>query len=303
MKTSKLISKWTLLFVMAGLVVITSCGEDEESGPAPEANFSSTVEGTTIVFADSSTNADTYLWEFGDGETSDQASPTHTFASKGSYVVKLTVSNSFGEDSKQEVFEIANIAIDGSFDDWADIPSLTSTSTGFLTDLKVDNLGNNKLFVYVSATQEMADLTGEGNVIQIMLDTDNDIATGRGISWYWFQPGEDYLIEGNLLGAEGTFTLFQNNPESAPGTWDTEAWIDLGYSKAEVMATSELQEVAGGYAYEISIDLSSFPTEINANAIRIGVHHTQAWGANSFIPAQWNETECPECTLASYDFN
>ncbi len=40
-------------------------------------------------------NANTYLWEFGDGNTSNQFEPTHTYTSEGTYTVKLTATGGF----------------------------------------------------------------------------------------------------------------------------------------------------------------------------------------------------------------
>ncbi len=48
---------------------------------------------TTVTFTDASQGADTYLWEFGDGNTSTSPSPVHTYAAQGTYAVKLTVTN------------------------------------------------------------------------------------------------------------------------------------------------------------------------------------------------------------------
>ncbi|WP_066408170.1 PKD domain-containing protein [Flavisolibacter tropicus] len=48
----------------------------------------------TKTFADLSILPETWFWEFGDGATSTDQSPTHTYAAKGIYEVKLTVTNS-----------------------------------------------------------------------------------------------------------------------------------------------------------------------------------------------------------------
>jgi PKD repeat protein len=50
-----------------------------------------------IVFEDlSDTTATTWLWDFGDGATSTQKDPSHTYPSDGSYLVCLIVGDAFG---------------------------------------------------------------------------------------------------------------------------------------------------------------------------------------------------------------
>ena len=62
----------------------------------PRADFDfdfSCSNPTTVTFIDKSVGADTYFWEFGDGTTSTQASPVHTYPTQSNYSVKLTVFN------------------------------------------------------------------------------------------------------------------------------------------------------------------------------------------------------------------
>jgi gliding motility-associated-like protein len=62
----------------------------------PIANFNvghSCVNKFTKTFTDASIGADTHAWNFGDGNTSNQVSPTHTYAAVGTYTVTLTVTN------------------------------------------------------------------------------------------------------------------------------------------------------------------------------------------------------------------
>jgi PKD repeat protein len=69
----------------------------------PCANFTHHVAngcGSTVTFADSSVNLpNSWHWTFGDGSTSTQANPSHTYTTSGTYTVKLKVCNSFGCDS------------------------------------------------------------------------------------------------------------------------------------------------------------------------------------------------------------
>ena len=70
---------------------------------APEANFSadktSGCDNLTVKFTDGSLAEPTeWAWSFGDGNSSNEASPTHTYNQPGTYTVKLTVKNSYGQD-------------------------------------------------------------------------------------------------------------------------------------------------------------------------------------------------------------
>lgn len=70
---------------------------------APIASFSSstqqTCEGNTVSFTDLSNGTPTsWLWDFGDGNTSTQQNPTHTYSTAGTYTVSMTATNAFGSD-------------------------------------------------------------------------------------------------------------------------------------------------------------------------------------------------------------
>jgi PKD repeat protein len=74
----------------------------------PIASFSGTpLTGTAplaVSFADTSTGSPTSrLWSFGDGASSTQQNPLHTYSSPGTYTVSLTVSNSAGTDTEERV--------------------------------------------------------------------------------------------------------------------------------------------------------------------------------------------------------
>ena len=62
----------------------------------PTADFTYQLAGLSIVTTNNSQDGDTYLWEFGDGNTSDQFEPTHTYGAPGNYNVILTVTNECG---------------------------------------------------------------------------------------------------------------------------------------------------------------------------------------------------------------
>lgn len=59
----------------------------------PTANFvsSGSVLGLPTYFSNLSTQMDNCSWDFGDGSSSTEATPQHTYASPGTYQVRLTV--------------------------------------------------------------------------------------------------------------------------------------------------------------------------------------------------------------------
>jgi PKD repeat protein len=59
----------------------------------PTPNFTVSASNLVATFTNSSTNATSYLWDFGDGTTSAEVSPVHTYAQPGSYTIKLEANN------------------------------------------------------------------------------------------------------------------------------------------------------------------------------------------------------------------
>jgi PGF-pre-PGF domain-containing protein len=75
---------------------------------SPSSNFSSNIiTGNiplTVQFKDTSTGSPTsWDWDFGDGYTSNEQNPAHTFFSAGTYNINLIVSNANGTDSKTAI--------------------------------------------------------------------------------------------------------------------------------------------------------------------------------------------------------
>lgn len=69
----------------------------------PNVDFTDNSTGLSVEFTDASSNVISWLWDFGDGNTSTQQNPTHVYATPGTYNVKLYVENdnkSWNETSK-----------------------------------------------------------------------------------------------------------------------------------------------------------------------------------------------------------
>ena len=79
--------------------------------PLPASGFSSSILGAIATFTNTSTNASSYLWDFGDGETSTQISPSHTYANNGTYTVTLVSTGPCGTASDTQTITIITVNI------------------------------------------------------------------------------------------------------------------------------------------------------------------------------------------------
>lgn len=77
--------------------------------PEPEAIFTAEIsENCTrnIATTNESEYATSYLWAFGDGTTSTETAPTHTYVENGTYTITLTASNANGSSTATQQIEV-----------------------------------------------------------------------------------------------------------------------------------------------------------------------------------------------------
>lgn len=102
--------------------------EERPPVPPPVADFTASptsgVAPLTVQFTNLSKGEITsYLWDFGDGSTSSEREPRHTYQNAGSYTVSLTVRGPGGEDTKKKpdfirvsvaraIFKVADISVE-----------------------------------------------------------------------------------------------------------------------------------------------------------------------------------------------
>lgn len=103
MKMKKALKILPVAFV--ALLLISACEKQDPN--APEACFTgpeAIIAGTPVPFYSTcSANAGSFLWDFGDGGTSEEANPQHTFSAGGTYTVTLTVTNMEGDTDRTSV--------------------------------------------------------------------------------------------------------------------------------------------------------------------------------------------------------
>lgn len=103
----KLLLNACLAFSLAATITISGCKKDN---PDTQACIKTTGNdyntGQAISFTSCSEDADTYAWDFGDGTTSDNENPTHTFALSGTYEVTLVVDGPGGTSTITETITV-----------------------------------------------------------------------------------------------------------------------------------------------------------------------------------------------------
>lgn len=93
------------------LVIVQSMSCKKDKVPDVIASFTYTVDATDyklVHFTNQSQHFSALSWDFGDGGTSAETNPNHTYAALGTYTVKLTATNEDG--SKTDMYsEVINI--------------------------------------------------------------------------------------------------------------------------------------------------------------------------------------------------
>ncbi len=74
--------------------------------PNASANFDYNLNEFQATFTNNSILSDSYYWDFGDGNSSTEENPVHTYATNGSYTVELTATNNDCEDIYSETLDI-----------------------------------------------------------------------------------------------------------------------------------------------------------------------------------------------------
>jgi PKD repeat protein len=103
-----------LIVLIISLSFLNNCSKDkeEEPIPAPIADFAYSGAGVpapaTVVFTNISTNATSYLWDFGDNATSTEKDPQHIYTQGGVYTVKLTATGEGGSNNVTKTINIQN---------------------------------------------------------------------------------------------------------------------------------------------------------------------------------------------------
>ncbi len=288
MKKTNLLFLATLTMLLTA-VIFTGCkkDDDEPTTITGEALFSYVADGLTVTFTNETTVTPpvTYLWDFGDNETATDKDPVHTYASKGEYTVKLTVTDQNGGkhdvSTKVVVDRKGRITFnDGNLSDWDVV-----TEAQFVVPL-----GDNSGVVSVAKYEYDADYiygyyVFEGTIgtdyqFDMFIDYDNDSTTGF-TSYLWPASGGDFLPETWSFASETAETHFYNYT-GAPGEEDW-SWEEVQLA-AGAMEYGTMKQVGNNIAFEIRLKRDVMP-ELSNDVVSFGVFISDAdWAEIGFAP-------------------
>jgi PKD repeat protein len=174
----------SVLTVLSLGILISSC----EKAPVPTAIFSTTIDGMEVTFTNSSKDADTYAWDFGDGGSSTEMSPVHTYAENGDYSVSLTATGEGGEDVMTQTVTIDVSAFIGTW--LVDSTYQVATAyTNFTTATPVPGNFSAPSVIYIFAG--VTDATATSCTLELVDDEEGTVlVNGAASTTTWTEESE-----------------------------------------------------------------------------------------------------------------
>lgn len=101
--------KRKILSFGAILLLLTNCSK-KDSPPAPTVDFSYSAPNlhapAKVKFTNGSTNATSYSWDFGNGNSSFNENPEYRYFNPGSYTIKLTANGAGGSNTATKTVKV-----------------------------------------------------------------------------------------------------------------------------------------------------------------------------------------------------
>lgn len=268
------------------------------SNPPPIADFTFTCAELTCTFADASTDdgsITSWSWDFGDGGTSTQRSPSHSYAGGGSYSVRLTVTDDGGvSDTKEQTVTVTrpNTPPTAAFD-----PTCTDLTCTF-TDQSFDPDGHIVSWVWDF---------GDGNGATVAE------AAGTGTLEHTYSTSATYKVSLTVTddaGAEHTTT--QDVPVTGTdsnGTVELELTVSTDnahdlYVNGQLMGTASNWNQASSYTVSLHSGQNVIAVKgMDAGGVAAFIANLSWSGGSAVSDASWKVTTTEQPGWADVGFD
>ncbi len=154
---------------------------------SPVSGFYYATNFLDVTFTDNSVNATSYYWDFGDGNTSTDQNPVHTYGSDGTYTVTLVSSNICGSDTSSITIGVIGLTV-GKLPDWTDIEIYPNPTSGILI-LDFNNNKIEKIELYDVLGKKQLSKTNNCNTTELYLENFN-----KGVYFLKLIAGNDFSV-------------------------------------------------------------------------------------------------------------
>ena len=112
MKTLRLLFSQILII---SVFFLSNCSKEEELSVSFTMDKTNAEVGETITFTNTSQYATSYEWDFGDGNSSTEENPTHSYSSTGVFSITLTANGEGGSGTAAKSVTIWDLVLENTF--------------------------------------------------------------------------------------------------------------------------------------------------------------------------------------------
>ncbi len=190
----------------------------------PSASFNVNQDGPDVIFDNNSIAANSYSWDFGDGNTSTDAEPSHSYADDGTYTIVLTATNDCGSVSSTSMLTVSGSqAPIAAFT--SDLTSGCAPFTVQFTDLST-NMPDNWLWSFdggepaISNDQNPVVTFNDAGVYTIILQAGNGVGSNTVIQTDLIVVNDKPDAFFSLSQADNAITFFNSSDNATTYLWD-----------------------------------------------------------------------------------